>query len=636
MNGFDIFRINCWLEDIEDSEYSSSISAIVCEFLMSQDNKEQLRNVIFEYVKEVLGLKINYESFIKIIDSNDNFEKESVDEDILLKLKDEVVQKFRERHDKYSIDSFLSEFCENPNYTGQEESIKDVLLKSLYININSFAVSDLKTLISESVKKEFSQDEIDSFNTFIDWDNSLKNKSIYALFSKSIEFAILTSNRGISSISNEIFVNKTYYLDTNVVIRALGVDGEQRKESIISIIESCNHDGIKFKLSRVSYDEIYQNLNNRTRDIKRKTSFDSEKILFKIIDDIPINNSFEIDYINKRKQGKVSSPNNYRLNLEKEFQIFCDKYNVEVEPIKGIKRAELAKLQRKLCDTKHEQYGRWHYSMGAALVDAKNILHVRQVRGQNDYNYKDIKSFYLTTDGTLNEIASNENTDSIAETILPSQLFIIHNSFHKKDTEEDYKDFTKFIKMRRTDFNLPGQEIFSFINQIQESTTNPDDIKSSLKAYANYRFKNRSSKFEKREQLIPLKEFADNLLEKELGKTRQQLSQLEEARVVAIGKLSSLMKISRNLSYLIEFIVLTCISILLSLLTKSINTTAIVIGAIIVFRLILLFTKDIFGIHKRIRNYVFSKFVKRQVFPKVHPNDDDYKREVEKLKQNAA
>ncbi len=461
MNGFDIFRINCWLEDIEDNEYDTSIAAIVCEFLMSQDNKEQHRNVVFDYIKKVLGIKINYESYIKIIDENENLEKEPIEEDILLKLKPEAVQKFRERHDKYSIDAFLIEFCKKTDFKDQEESIKNVLLKSLFININSFAISDLKSLISESIKDEFTQDEIDNFNAFIDWDNKLKNKAIYALFSKSIEFAILTSNRGISSISNKIFVNKTYYLDTNVVIRALGVDGEQRKESIISIIESCNHDGIKFKLSKVSYDEIYKNLNNRTKEIKSKTSHDSEQLLFKVIEGMPVNNSFEVDYIKKRKEGKVSSPNNYRLNLEKEFQKFCDKYKVEVEPIKGIKRVELAQLQRKLCDTKQQQYGRWHYTMGAALVDAKNILHVRQVRGQNDYNYKDIKSFYLTTDGTLNEIASNENKDSIPETILPSQLFIIHNSFHKKDTDEDYKDFTKFIKMRRTDFNLPGQEIFT-------------------------------------------------------------------------------------------------------------------------------------------------------------------------------
>lgn len=635
MNGFDIFRINCWLEDIEDNEYDSSIVAIVCEFLMSNDNKEQLRNVIFDYIRKVLGIKINYDNYEKIIDENEHFVKESTDDDILVKLKDDSVQKFRERYDKYSIDFYITKFCERPNYQGQEENIKNVLLKSLYININSFAVADLKTLISESVKSEFSQKEIENFNAFVDWNSLQKNKTIYALFSKLIEFAILTSGRGISTISDKIFINKTYYLDTNIVIRALGVDGEQRQESIISIIESCNHDGIKFKLSKVSYDEIYKNLNKRTTDIKRKTSTDSESILCKIIEDIPINNSFETDYIKKRKDGKVSSPNHYRLNLEKGFQSFCDKYKIEVEPIKGIKQYELAQLQKKLFNVKQKEYGRYSYSMGSAFVDAKNILHVRQVRGQNDYNYRDIKSFYLTTDGTLNQIATNENPNSIPETILPSQLFIIHNSFHKKEREEDYADFTKFIKMRRTDFNLPGQEVFNYLNQVRESSSNPDDIISSLKAYANYRFENRFNKPEKGGKLIPLKEFAANLLEKQLGESRIKLNQFENARQNAIDKLPKLIKTASYLSYLIEVIILSIASIGLSLITTKIATFATIITGIVLFRIILLLMKDKFGLHKTIRNYIYTKIVKTQIFIKVHPTDSEYLEKIEEIKKNA-
>lgn len=635
MNGFDIFRINCWLEDLQDNEYDTSIRAIVCEFLMSRENKEQLRDVIFDFIKKVLGIKIVYENYVEIIDKNICFLKEATDNDILVKLNDESVQKFRERHDKYSIDAYLHKFCQKDEYQGQEKEIKNVLLKSLFININSFAVNDLKTLISESVKAEFSQHEIESFNAFIDWKNPEKNKAIYALFSKSIEFAILTSGRGISTISEKIFVNKTYYLDTNVVIRALGVDGEQRKESIVSIIESCNHDGINFKLSKISYDEITKNLNKRTADIKRKTSTESEKILCQVIEDVPLNNSFEIDYIKKRKEGKVSSPNNYRLNLEKEFQSFCDKYKIEVEPIKGIKQSDLAHLQKKLFDTKQQDYGRWSYSMGSALVDAKNILHVREVREHNDYNYKDIKSFYLTTDGTLNEIATNENPNSIAETILPSQLFIIHNSFHKKEKEEDYYDFTKFIKMRRTDFKLPGHEVFNYLNQVRESSSNPQDVVSSLKAYANYRFENRFLKPDNREKLVPLNEFAKNQLEKELGKSREQLNQLDNARQEAIDKLPKINRLSSFISYAFEFLILCFASIGLSLITRNTNMLALIIIGIIGFRLLLLALKDQFGIHRTVKNTIYLRIVKRQLFYRLHKDDAKYNEAIKMMNNNA-
>ncbi len=635
MNGFDIFRINCWLEDIEDNEYSTSIVAIVCEFLMSQDNKEHLRDEIFSYIKKTLGIKINYEHYLKIIDSNSNFILEPTDDDILVKLTVEAVQKFRERYDKFSIEAFITQFCETKKIQDKVESIKNVLLKSLYININSFAVSDLKTLICDSIKSEFNQDDIILFNSFLDWDNNFKNKAIYALFSKSIEFAILTSGRGVSSISKNIFTNKTYYLDTNIVIRALGVDGEQRQESIVSIIESCKNDGIKFKLAKVSYDEIYKNLNGRTIELKKKTTPDSEKILCEIIDDLPFNNSFETDYLKRRKSGKVSSPNNYRLNLEKQFQSFCDNFEIVVEPIKGIKQIDLALLQKKIFKIKHEKYGRWSYTMGAALVDAKNILHVRQIRDHNDYNYKDIKSFYLTTDGTLNEITTDDNPNTIAETILPSQLFVIHNSFHKVEKEADYADFIKYIKMRRTDFNLPGQEVFSYLNQIRESTSNPEDIVSSLKAYANYRFEQRFVKQNTDEKLIPLKEFANSLLEKELGESRLKLNIMESARKKALSRLPNLMNISVITSYIFEVMLLSTIAIIISFINKNFNTNAIIILGIIFFRIILFLMKDKFGINRAIRNFVFNILTKQESFYKVYSKDADYLKNIDNFKNNA-
>lgn len=636
MNEFDLFRINCWLEDIEDNEYETSIAAIICEFLMSHDNKEQLRNDIFDFIRRKLGIKINHDHYINIIAENNNFILEPTEDDILIKLKDESVQKFRERHDKFSIDAFINQYCEERKIINKADSIKSVLLKSLYKNINSFAVADLKSLISESIRTEFDQEEIELFNSFLDWENNLKNKAIYALFSKSIEFAILTSGRGVSSISNKIFINKTYYLDTNVVIRALGVDGEQRQESIISIIESCNHDGIKFKLAKVSYDEIYKNLNGRTNELKKKTTPDSEGILCNLIDDLPLNSSFETDYLKRRKAGIVSSPNNYRLSLEKLFHSFCDKYKIEIEPIKGIRQSELARLQKRLFERKHNKYGRWSYTMGAALVDATNLLHVRQVRDHNDYNYKDIKSFYLTTDGTLNEIAIDENPDLIAETILPSQLFVIHNSFHKVEKEEDYADFIKYIKMRRTDFNLPGQEVFSYLNQIRETSSNPEDIVSSLKAYANYRFEHRFNKLEKEEKLIPLKEFASNLLEKELGESRIKINQLDRARKQAILRLPKLMKISFIASYVFEVVLLSSIAIIISLLNTSLKAFSMIIIGIVVFRVVLLLMKDKFGVNKAIRNLVFDNLIRREAYFKIHREDADYQEEIKKIKNNAS
>ncbi len=637
MKQFDIFRINCWLEDLEDQKYESSISAIANEYLMTIENQECLRNQIFDFIKNNLGIRINYEKFKKIINNDLNYTKEASDNDVYVRLNEEAIQKFRERTEKHSIETFINRFCKQSKWTEYEKKIKNLFLKSLYININSFAINDLRTLISESIKKENENPkEIEAFNSFLEWENDEKNKSIYALFSKSIEFAILTSGRGVSSIDKSIFTNKTYYLDTNIIIRALGVDGPQRKDSTLSIIESCCHDGIKFKISKVTYDEIYKNLNNRTKDVARKTTPQSEALLTQIIDDLPFNNSFETDYLHKRKAGKVNSPNKYRLSLEKEFQQLCDRFEIVTEPIKGIKQSELKDLQDYLLEQKKMKLGKWAYSIGAAQVDAKNILYVRLIRGANNYNYKDIKSFYLTTDTTLNDIMVDVDRNVIAETILPSQLFVIHNSFHKKTEEDDYNDFIKYIKIRRTDFKLPGKEIFNFIEQVQESTTSKDEVVSTVKAYANFRFENRFNSSSNSKQKMPtVKEFTATHLQRELGEAKLQVQQLEIARKEAINNLGVIFKRSKYGAYIIEVVILSIVALLVHLVNKNISSTLTVILGILIFRVVLLLMKDKFGINKAVRNFLFDFQLKFESFYSVHPNDESYLKKIEKYKANA-
>ena len=475
--------------------------------------------------------------------------------------------------------------------------------------------------------------KIDLFNEFLVWGNIKKNKAIYSLFSKAIEFAILTSGRGISTISNDIFTNKTYYLDTNVIIRALGVDGEERKASILSVLESCNHDGIKFKIGKCTSDELYGIVNKRSLDIKKKTNSESEVILSAIIEDLPLNNSFETDYLKKRKEGKVKSPNNYRLTLEQELEKFIEKFSLQVEVIKNLPHYQITQLQNQLYNAKKNEYG-IRYSMGAALVDARNVLHVRNIRDLNNYNYKDIKSFYLTTDGTLNEIIGNDNPEAVSETILPSQLFVIHNSFHKTTTNQDYNDFIKFIKLRKTDFKLPGSEVFNYLEQIRSVTSNPEDIKASLRAYANYRFQNKDKFKDRVETIVPIKEFTTSLLEKELDERRNDSEKLQNSKRQAIHKLPNQFKLAIRIAYGLELVLLLIAAFFLRILNSSTTVTVYIIIGLVLYLLLLFALKDKFGFHKYIRNWSFDRLAKSSSYYKVYPNDDKFLERIKEIKNS--
>jgi len=632
MEQFDVFRINCWLEDLDDGSYESAINSVTFEYLLQNDNREKTREDIFTYITKKLGIKLQFQMFISLTDSNPQLIKESLDDVVMLKLNDETLEKFRERHERNYIDKAINQFCLlNETHKKLEKSIKEILMKGVYININSFVLTDLKTLMSESIRSTFKEEEIAAFNDFLDWENLEKNKAIYSLFAKSIEFALLTSGRGVTAISKDIFKNKIYYLDANVVIRALGIDGEQRKESILSVLESCFHHGVKFRIAKATYNELYGILEKRSQDISQTTSPDAEEILSEIIDDLPFNNSFEIDYLKKRKSGKVSSPNNYRLHIEKELQQFIDRFQLKTEVIKNLQDKSISKMTEKLFQEKRK-LKKMAYKKAAALVDAKNVLHIRNIREGNNFNYRDIDSFYLTTDGSLNEIVSIDSKQMVAETILPSQLFILHNSYHQTTKDKDYSDFVKFIKLRRTDFKLKGQEVFDMLNKVREVTSNPQDIKSSLIAYANYSFKNRKSAKGRNKKVLTLQEFTASQLERKIDGLRTSSQNFEQALQNAIKRIPNLYKLAKGVSLTIQLILLSLLTLFVFGITKNSQVTVLICTVVVGFRIILFFMQDKFGFEKYLRNKVFDFLIQQTRFNKVYPQNINYASAIEEFR----
>lgn len=112
MNGFDIFRINCWLEDLEDYNYETSILVTTFEYLLHKANREQPRKEIYSYITKDLGIKLQFKDFNGFIDQSEDVELTAIEDDVLVKLKEASIQKFRERFEKFSIDKHIEKFSE--------------------------------------------------------------------------------------------------------------------------------------------------------------------------------------------------------------------------------------------------------------------------------------------------------------------------------------------------------------------------------------------------------------------------------------------------------------------------------------------------------------------------------------------
>ncbi len=494
-NNFDLFRLNCLLNDSNAVDFKNVILSIVCERLYDNQNQEISLTELYTFItnEKELGISLDKDYFKSIIESSNYFHPESTSTDVLLKLTSQKFDQIEGRIKEHSISKFIEDYISKNHLENKYiDSTLQILYRAVYENINTFSPKNVSTLIPNS-KDDFDKVEIDIYNAFLDYNDHEKNIAIYTLFAKAIDFAILTSGKGVKESTKDIFKGKVFCLDTNIIFRVLGVGGAERKDTLVKLIKSCVHQGIEFQYSLKTYGEFINKLQQSVTYLKNKIEKNVFDTLGSLSNQEPqlFNDDFIIHYSRLRHEGVVKSPDQYETFLRGKFKEFVDSYSIKQFDSKvTIPEKAINLLSKHLFLKKREYpYGN-RYTNSASKVDAYNIVYVKLVRGQNNYNYSDVKSYYLTTDRTLNTIMANESGKLVPETILPSQLFVLHNPYHSENDEIDYDMFLKFIKRRNTEFKYRGTEVLNYIETIRQHSQAPDNVRHVLLAYSDKRYEN--------------------------------------------------------------------------------------------------------------------------------------------------
>ena len=102
--------------------------------------------------------------------------------------------------------------------------------------------------------KNYNEEEKRIINDFLNFDDENKDKAIFDIVSLSLEYCILTGD------SKQVYVqgirNKVFYLDSNIIYRAIGINGESRKELTLRFLEKCISNNIKLAISKYSEKEF--------------------------------------------------------------------------------------------------------------------------------------------------------------------------------------------------------------------------------------------------------------------------------------------------------------------------------------------------------------------------------------------
>ncbi len=636
---FNIFRLNCLLDDTDSTNFNGIILSLIHEVIFVNDNSELSRTECYKYISTDLKIKLELDLFYEIIDKAKTLIVAPIEDDLLIKLKPEKYKEISDNIEQHSVERYIRDFVKDRGY-GEEyvDLIFKLLTKSIYENINSFTISNIKSIITDDCSNGFSQEQIDIFNEFIDFADHDKQNTLYNTFLKAIEFAVLTSGKGITEFSKEIFKNKDYALDTNIIFRLIGIGGLERQKSTKTLMHSCIHQGVSFFYSVATYKEFKRKVDSSKNEINHAIKKGSLELIEDLIEqdiDSHLNDDFLIYYARLKKAGKVKSPEQLEQYLITEFKKIEKEFNLVSKSCEtGLKKATLNHWQSKLYDKKKEKNDYTLYTKSAAKVDATNILYVRQIRGNNNYNYSDVKSFYLTTDRTLNTIMAEFNEKLIPETILPSQLFILHNSLSDNEKDIDYETFSLFLKRRTTEYKITGREILTYVDEIRQYTTESETIEEVIKAYSDIKYTRNSKDIQtKQVKKIPtIKEFTKTYLDLRLQKAEFGDQKYKEMYLKALAELPKFLKFAKNVTRTID-VLLTILLIPLTVLIvkKATQEFYILAFAIIGIEVIKFIVSSRIKIFYNILSSIYFFRVKRSPFFKVADDKVFMDAAVEKL-----
>lgn len=542
MTNFDIFRLNCFLNDTKANDFKRIIISLVCEYIFDNNNKEISLNDCYSYILNYHKIEIEKDYFIAIISSYPSFDQTSVQSDVLVKLKSKKFGEITDSLKAHSIEVYITNFLHKKNLS--EElilPIKSLLYQAVYENINTFSTENLSKLISVKIKDSFSKVELESFNSFLEDDDLEKNTAVYNVFLKATEFAIITSGKGIKEFSKDIFKGKTYCLDTNILFRLLGIGGEERKNSLINLIKYCVHQGIFFEYTSQTLQELKRKLAASVKFLQSTEAKHDIRMLGELSETDPslFNEDFVLHYSKLRSSGKVVNAERYEIYLLAEFKkletllnFTLTKGNIKIE-----EKNWTAITDELFRNRKSLPHGN-KYTRTAAKTDAYNILYVRKLRGVNNYNYTDVKSFYLTTDRTLNQILSQDRK-IIPETILPSQLFILHNPYTTNGEEVDYELFLQFVKRRTTEFHFKATEVLTFIDSIRQHTSSKEEMRNILNLYSDKRYEVSNDHNIEERKVRPLQEIIETVIDKKIQEGQIDKNELTIIKNNANKKISA-------------------------------------------------------------------------------------------------
>ena len=425
---------------------------------------------LLQEIEKCFLLHFEEDEIIKIVNQSDEFfEYNEITTHLNLTKKRMITLQNKETS---KIDDVISRFIKEHS----EFSDLDVLTiihKFLYELLNSnidtysYIVSPKKQttkprLINPNLFPEKAGDMI---NSFIAWKDEIKNKEIYKLVSFSIEYALVTNNSD-GQVYTEALKTKNFYLDSNIIYRAIGTDGDYRKQRVLYFLDKCKANGQSFYISRYTKEEFNESIDQHIKELSRIPFGSINPEVFKIAN---CDSDFYSFYHTWRQGKQTKSLSLFKAFILSEYDNLIKKYGI-VEDYSLPFDENNPKIKKQIVNYSNEINVIKRDSGFNSNIDAKNVLLIETRRKANNIGFQDTKYYLLSSDQKLREW---DNKHSINQPLLmiPSQWMGLLLKYVSR-TSDDFASFLSFLRFPKQESVLSPEELEDVVAGISEMTEN--------------------------------------------------------------------------------------------------------------------------------------------------------------------
>lgn len=379
---------------------------------------------------------------------------------------------------KNNIEYFIESFGrENPKL--DISSLKQIIYRFLYeilnTNVNSFSklLSSKKGNFTDTIETKnacFKENELKLINSFINWENDEKDKCIFDISSYAVEYCLIVNKSNTTNAQLSNLKNKVFYLDTNILFRVIGINGECRKSRTLIFLEKFIEAGEKLKITPHTVKELTSTIEANCEALSRNQANLINSSVF-------LHYRSQQDFIDFYHRWKVDRTN-------PNIQLFKNHIFSEFEKIKTIFRIEEEQhynvdenneqIKTKLQDIASAIYnyktseGKRDISHESALHDAKNIFVIENSRGNANRNIFETKVFLISSDQALRrwDFKRSQYTPIV---LLPSQWLSILLRYINR-SNDDFKSFVSFLNLPQNEVVIDNCKLQLVLNGINEIT----------------------------------------------------------------------------------------------------------------------------------------------------------------------